>query len=317
MSYNQPGPYGGQQPQQPGPYGQQPGPYGQPQGQPGYGYPQQAPQGVPPQQQPYGYPQQQPNPYGQQPQYGAPQGPGGYVPHPPAPKKSKAPIVIGAVAVVAAIAVGAYFVIGGGGGNSDVAADTKGYKLTPAASVDDYKKSKDGDKSSMSNEDKKEAETYLGMKNPQEAGASYKSGSESDPLKGKMLSLSGLWGEIADPEKAIDGFFQKTKEDSKEGKEEDFTVELVGEPTEVTPSGFEGALMKCQNAKFKPASGGDSSTPMAKEFEVPMCVWADYSTLGAVNVIDVAQIMGAGQPVPQADVAALASKLYNTSRTKV
>ncbi|MFF1376636.1 hypothetical protein [Streptomyces sp. NPDC058308] len=33
MSYNQPGPYGGQQPQQPGPYGQQPqqpGPYGQP-----------------------------------------------------------------------------------------------------------------------------------------------------------------------------------------------------------------------------------------------------------------------------------------------
>lgn len=42
------------------PYGQPPQ---QPQGQPGYGYPQQAPQGVPPQQQQqqgYGYPQQQP-----------------------------------------------------------------------------------------------------------------------------------------------------------------------------------------------------------------------------------------------------------------
>ncbi|MDX2297709.1 MULTISPECIES: hypothetical protein [Streptomyces] len=316
MSYNQPGPYGGQQPQQPGPYGQQPGPYGQPPApQPGYGYPQQAPQGVPPQQ-PYGYPQQQPGPYGQQPPYGAPQGPGGYVPHPPAPKKSKTPLIIGAVAVVAAIAVGAYFLIGGGGGNASVADDTKGYKLTPAASVDDYKKSKDGDKSSMTDEDKKEAETYLGMKNPQEAGASYKSGSESEPLKGKMLNLSGLWGEIPDPEKAIDGFFQKTKEGAKE-EEEEFTVELVGEPTAVTPSGFEGALMKCQNAKFKPAAGGDSSAMMAKEFEVPMCVWADYSTLGAVNVIDVAQIMGAGQPVPQADVAALAAKLYNTSRTKV
>src|SRR5436190_1888155 len=51
MSYNQPGPYGGQQPQQPGPYGQQPqqpGPYGQqpPAPQPGYGYPQQAPDTV-------------------------------------------------------------------------------------------------------------------------------------------------------------------------------------------------------------------------------------------------------------------------------
>ncbi|MFC9247315.1 RDD family protein [Streptomyces sp. NPDC057136] len=56
------------------PYGQQPGqPPQQPQGQPGYGYPQQAPQGVP--QQGYGYPQQP----GQQPgqPYGAyPQQPG-------------------------------------------------------------------------------------------------------------------------------------------------------------------------------------------------------------------------------------------------
>ncbi|MGW0395562.1 hypothetical protein ACWDYJ_32755 [Streptomyces sp. NPDC003042] len=45
------------------PYGQQPQ---APQGQPGYGYPQQAPQGVPPQGG-YGYPQ------------GAPVGPGGYM----------------------------------------------------------------------------------------------------------------------------------------------------------------------------------------------------------------------------------------------
>ncbi|MFD5765574.1 hypothetical protein ACFWIN_07090 [Streptomyces sp. NPDC127049] len=315
MSYNQPGPYGGQQPQQPGPYGQQPGPYGQPQGQPGYGYPQQAPQGVPPQPG-YGYPQQ-PGPYGQQPQYGAPQGPGGYVPHPPAPKKSKTPLIVGAVAVVAAIAVGAYFLIGGGGGgNGDVAADTKGYKLTPPAAVDDYKKSKDGDSSPMDDKDKKEAETYLGMKNPQEASASYKSGSESEPLKGKMLSLSGLWGEVTDPEKAIDGFFQKMKEGAKE-EEEEFTVELVGDPTSVTPNDFKGALMKCQNAKFKPAATGDTAALMAKEFEVPMCVWADYSTVGAVNVIDMQQIMGAGQPLAQADVAALTAKLYNTSRTKV
>ncbi|MFD3329423.1 hypothetical protein ACFWW8_30095, partial [Streptomyces sp. NPDC058701] len=48
------------------PYGQQPQ---APQGQPGYGYPQQAPQGVPPQGG-YGYPQGAP--------VGYPAGPGGY-----------------------------------------------------------------------------------------------------------------------------------------------------------------------------------------------------------------------------------------------
>ncbi|MFC9234094.1 RDD family protein [Streptomyces decoyicus] len=83
MSFGDPNNPYGQQPQAPqGPYGQQPqapqGPYGQqppvpPQGQPGYGYPQQAPQqqgyGYPqqqvPQQQGYGYPQQAAAPYGQ------------------------------------------------------------------------------------------------------------------------------------------------------------------------------------------------------------------------------------------------------------
>lgn len=87
MSFGDPNnPYGQPQPPQ-GPYGQQPqapqGPYGQqppvpPQGQPGYGYPQQAPQQQPygypqqqvpqqqvPQQQAYGYPQQAAAPYGQ------------------------------------------------------------------------------------------------------------------------------------------------------------------------------------------------------------------------------------------------------------
>ncbi|WP_327369401.1 RDD family protein [Streptomyces sp. NBC_01217] len=55
------------------PYGQQPGQ--PPQGQPGYGYPQQPPQGVPPQQgQPgYGYPQQPGQAPQGQPGYGYPQ----------------------------------------------------------------------------------------------------------------------------------------------------------------------------------------------------------------------------------------------------
>ncbi|MFC7307401.1 RDD family protein [Streptomyces monticola] len=82
MSFGDPNNPYGQQPQQPQqpPQGSQQ-PYGypqQPQGQPGYGYPQQAPQGVPPQQG-YGYPQQQP----QQPGY--PQQQAGYPGYPQQP----------------------------------------------------------------------------------------------------------------------------------------------------------------------------------------------------------------------------------------
>ncbi|KOT39067.1 membrane protein, partial [Streptomyces caelestis] len=79
--------------------------------QPGYGYPQQAP---PPGQPGYGYPQQPGQPgvppqqpsYGQQPPYG--QAPYGMPPQPPAPGGGgkKAGIVIGAVAIVAALGVG-------------------------------------------------------------------------------------------------------------------------------------------------------------------------------------------------------------------
>lgn len=53
-----------------------------------------------------------------------------------------------------------------------------------------------------------------------------------------------------------------------------------------------------------------------KEFTAPICVWADYSTVGVVIGIDLGQAM-AGKGMPQDDVAALAAKLYNTSRTKI
>lgn len=130
MSFNQPppGPYG-QQPPQPGPYGQpqqppapQPG-YGYPQQggqvppQQGYGYPQQAGQAPP--QQGYGHPQQPAQPgYGQQAPYGGQQTPYGMIPQGPEESGGngkKVGLIIGAVAVVAAIGVGAYFVFGSGG----------------------------------------------------------------------------------------------------------------------------------------------------------------------------------------------------------
>jgi hypothetical protein len=325
MSYNQPGPYGGQ-PQQPGPYGgqpQQPGPYGQPQApQPGYGYPQQAPQGVP--QQGYGYPQQQqqpgqwgqpqqPGPYGQQPQYG--QQPGAYPPPPPAQGGGKKTgLIIGAVAVVAALGVGAYFIFGGSG-NGAVADDTKGYKVAPAAAIDDYKK-QGADKTAPMDDEQKKKAAAMGITNPSMVAAEYKSGDSSDPLKAKNMSLNGMWGEVADPEKAIDTGFANYKDDKGNDLGPDLKIEPVGEPVEKTPSGFEGALMKCQEIKFINSKGDGTPQNGPKEFMIPTCMWADYSTVGVVNAMDLSVMMTGGKGQSLDDVAALTAKHYKASRAK-
>ncbi|MFI8965670.1 hypothetical protein ACIGO8_26575 [Streptomyces sp. NPDC053493] len=330
MSYNQPGPYGGQPNPygQPGPYGQpqQPGPYGQPQApQPGYGYPQ-APQGVPQQQPgPYGYPQQppQPGPYGQPPQqppYGAPQGPGGYVPHPPAPKKSKAGLVIGAVVLVAALGAGAYFVFGDGGGlgggNSAVGDDTKGYKLAAPENVGEYAKVPNPNEKNgqLTSEQKARAEA-IGVKNAGQAGRQYKN--NPDTLKGKQLTFTGLYGEIADPDQAIDNYLDGIGKNP-EAKQLGVKYELVGSAETMEPAGFKGALMKCQKIRMtneKPSSSGSSAlTP--KSMEATTCIWADYSTLGATNLLDLSTLMTGGAALPSSEVADLTAKLYNTARTK-
>ncbi|MEU9064446.1 hypothetical protein AB0D13_37840 [Streptomyces sp. NPDC048430] len=337
MSYNQPGPYGGQPPQgQPGPYGQQPGPYGQqpgpyggpppqgpPHGQPGYGYPQQAPQGVPPQQQPpqgYGYPQgQQPGPYGQQPPappYGGQQAYPGMPPQPGAPKKKTGLIIGAAVVALAVVAGGVYFLTSGGSSNSDVADSTKGYKITPAASVDTYKQdtSKATPSKPLTGKDKAEAEA-MGIKNPNQVSAQYVSGDEKNPLTMKSLIFTGYWGEVSDPATVIDSAFKNAELEM--AKDEDSeNVSLVGSPEAVTPEGFEGALMKCQSLKAinEDADGSVENGP--KEIVTPVCVWTDYSTVGIVVGVDVGAMM-TNKAMPQTDVAALAAKLYKTSRTKV
>lgn len=334
MSYNQPGPYGGQPPQgQPGPYGQQPGPYGgqppqgPPQGQPGYGYPQQAPQGVPPQQQPpqpgYGYPQaQQPGPYGQQPPtppYGGQPAYGQQPGFPPAapPKKKTGLIVGGVIVALAVIGGGVYFLTSGGASNSDVADSTKGYKLTPTATLEGYKKGSGTGASDtngpLTGSEKSKIEA-AGVKNPNGAGAEYQGGSEKD-LSLKMISLSGYWGEVSDPASVINKSFDQAKLDMTKGDSKS-KAELVGSPKDVTPAGFKGALMRCQNVKTN-IEGGDGSLENGPEsLEAPICIWADYSTVGIVVGIDMGLAMK-NQAMSQDDVAAVAAKLYNTSRTKI
>ncbi|MEV0253021.1 hypothetical protein AB0H82_01920 [Streptomyces sp. NPDC050732] len=346
MSYDQPGPYGGQPPQQPGPYGQppqQPGPYGQPPqaAQPGYGYPQQAP---PPQPQPgYGYPQQAP--YGQQPHapYGQqPHAPYGQVPPPPpgGGGKKKTGLVIAAVAVVAAAAVGGYFVFAGGddddkggknGGSSSVAGgggeggikDDGPHKLTtPAMVLGEFKKSDDSGSGGggMSSSDIEDAEKF-GVKNAKDVSGNYQSGDESNPLAVKALNFGGVYGDIEDPEKVVDALFGEMKKNAVDGgTDEDVT--LVGEPKEFKPAGLDGAVLKCQEMKVDLGGGagtaGSSSGPSSgpSEMSAGTCVWGDHSTVGFLVNVDAADAL-AGKAADLDAAAATTAKFRGEVRVKI
>ncbi|MDX3224225.1 hypothetical protein [Streptomyces sp. ME19-01-6] len=312
MSYNQPGPYG-QQPQQPGPYGQ-----GGAAGQPGYGYPQQGgggygqpnpygqPQQPPQPQAGYGYPQQPPaDPYGQQPYgqqpYGQPGVPGPYQPTPPPSggNKKGLAIAIGAVVVVAAV-VGGFLLFnnkdddkggsggnGGGGGKNVVADEGKRYKLTtPETVATEYTKDPSSGGDEMSESDAKDFEEF-GVTNAKPVSGKYKSG---EGVSQKQLQLNGVWGEVKDPEAVVDGAFAKISQEAEKDSSVGGggTAKLEGSPQQVTPAGLDDAVMKCQNVKF---SGVTSST---KSFTIPLCMWADHSTVGYVVVSDVSSALSGG-----------------------
>ncbi|MCX5378359.1 hypothetical protein [Streptomyces sp. NBC_00091] len=316
MSYNQPGPYG-QQPQQPGPYGQQPpqapNPYGQQPQQPGYGYPQQAP---PPPGPPQGYPQQggyQQPPQPPQPAYGYQQPqtpPYGGMPAQQPPKKSKAGPIIAVVLVVAVIAAGGWWFLGGGSGGS-VSDATKGYKLVAPESVGEFLKNPKYQEQPMSDKDKQEAEA-AGIKNPAQVGMSYSSGDPKNALTAKGLNFSGVYGELADPEKTVDSYFAMAKLNAAK-KNEKMTVELIGSPKEITPAGFKGAVLKCQDIKF---TSNDPAYKGPKEYTLPVCIWGDYSTVAVVTASDAVSILAGKPGYTLEQNADFAAKLYNTARVK-
>ncbi|APY88338.1 hypothetical protein DCW30_04875 [Streptomyces alfalfae] len=316
MSHNQPGPYGPPpqqpgpygRPQQPGPYGQppqQPGPYGQPPQapQPGYGYPQQAP----PAQPGYGYPQQQAG-------YGYLQQQAGYGQVPPPPPVGggggkKAGIVIGTVAVVAAIGVGAYLVLGGGdsGGGSSSVADDGPHKLTvPATLLGDYEKQDDQSGDGFNSSDIAAAEK-AGVKDPKDVNAAYETGDDSNPLAQKAIQYMGVYGEIDDPEKVVDGMFAKIKKDSEKSSTE--TGSLVGP---VKDFSTDDAVLKCQESVIKNENAG-SGAP--KEVRMPVCMWGDHSTVAVVVPVEVADAL-AGK-VSLDDASATALKVREEVRVKL
>ncbi|MFB7759742.1 hypothetical protein [Streptomyces xiamenensis] len=312
MSQYQPGPYGQQPPQgqpgQPGPYGAPPppgppggapNPYAQggapgaPSG-PGYGYPQQQPgqPGPPPppgaypgqpgqpQGAPYGQPQA-PGPYGQQPPQGPPgqypgQPPYGQAPPPPSGggNGKKAGIIVGALAVVAALAVGGVVLLGGDDEKSETLV---GYSLSFPELSGEFVQIESQESSGMTEEEL--AQFGLGP-DAQGASANYLAGADPtqlesmDPTELSNTVLTsmvgvGLWGEIENPEATVDALLAYAAEEATNSED----GELVGSPEKVTPSGLNGATMKCQYAEVEDAFIGET-------VQVPVCVWADNSTMG-------------------------------------
>ncbi|MEU1813806.1 hypothetical protein ABZ543_01240 [Streptomyces roseifaciens] len=269
MSYNQPGPYGQQPPQQPGPYAQ-----GAPAGQPGYGYPPPPPPPGTPYgaQQPYGAPQQ-PAPYGQQPQPGYP----GQYPPPVPPQgggKGKAiGITIGAVAVVGALIAGAMYFMGGDG-------EVKPYTIVMPDKLLDGKYTK----SSVSSPGSKQTDTkdLTDDKSAKEFGISNGtgvSGTYASPEK-MSLSLTGVYGELSDPSKTVNAMIAKMEENQKknDGAMQGYKIETITPWTEFSPSGFDGAVMKCRLQKATFTAGTLSSSS-----ESASCIWSDSSAMGLVR----------------------------------
>ncbi|AZM53235.1 hypothetical protein DMA15_12055 [Streptomyces sp. WAC 01529] len=351
MSYQQPGPYGGQQPQQPGPYGQPPQAP-----QPGYGYPQQAPQ------QPGGYSQpQQPGPYGQVPPqapYGqAPYGqapgqaPYGQVPPPPpGGGKNRTGLVIAAVAVVAAAAVGGYFVFAGGdddkgggknsgssnaaggGGDESGLKDDGPHKLTtPETVLTDYKKDP-GRSGGMNSTDLDEVEA-AGVKNPKDVRAQYQSGSKDNPLAMKVVTFGGVYGDIEDPEGVVDHMFTNAEKEAEDGTTgangSGQKVTLVGSPKKFTPSELDGAVLKCQEMKVSlggaagstagsttGSTAGSSGPSGPSEMSAATCIWGDHSTSGYVVVTDMASALS-GQAADLDEAATTTAKFRGEVRVKL
>ncbi|KNB49522.1 hypothetical protein [Streptomyces caatingaensis] len=316
MSSDQPNPYGG--PGQPNPYG----PDGRG-GGPGYGYPGQQP---PPQPNPYGGPPQPQQPYGapqqpQQPPYGPPPGmpPGGGYPPPPIPpqpgrKRGKAiALTVGTAVVIGAVLGGVFYFKDGGG--SSVPDDGKRYKLTaPDTVLGDFKKDADSsdDDDDFGPKDKAEAEE-MGIADAETTGADYASG---DGLGKKQLMFKGVWGKIDNPEKTLNNLFatirkQADKESAKKGG--DSKAELEGSPRKVSPQGLDDAVMKCQLVKTSETAG---SSGKSIEVKMPVCAWADHSTVALVMSVDVASIFNKGSANAD-ETAALATRLRKEIRVEV
>ena len=265
--YGQPGGFGQPgQPAQQGPGGQVPGGAAYPPPGPGA---QQGPAA------PYGAPPAQP-PAGQQPEQPGPGQGGG----------SRRGLVIGAaVVVLAAVAAGAFFLFGDGDEDGDqdsaggpAVGEGGSYTLVLPETSGDFALVNPAESTTDLDP---EALGRLGLSEANATRGSYVSGlspEEANALSGPQdlgdrtlveMEAEGLWGSVDDPSAALNAAFAFAADELSQGQDQ---VTLQGEPQDVRPEGLpEDAVMKCQMGTVR---------VQGSEVSVPVCAWADHSTMG-------------------------------------
>ncbi|PKV90135.1 hypothetical protein [Streptomyces sp. TLI_146] len=141
----------------------------------------------------------------------------------------------------------------------------------------------------------------LGIANPVPVSVAYKSASTASK---QTAQLTGAWGTISDPEKAVDRHFAKSARDN--AATPNGGAALVGSPQTMHPSGLGDAVMKCQNLRVKLGSGHTVTSPV--------CAWADHSTFGVVMVFDPASLRNGGTGVSLGENADTAARIRNDAR---
>ncbi|MFH8785110.1 hypothetical protein [Streptomyces roseoverticillatus] len=205
--------------------------------------------------------------------YARPGGPNGYgaaVWPPPVPDRRGAGsgrvvagVVIGSLILVCTL-LGGFLLLTGGGSK---AAGGARYRLTAPERVAGFRM--DSPVGRTFRTDHLERLRSLGVRDAGSVTAGYSS------ARGKLM-FSGIWGEVRDPERAVDGMFEAMAEDARrEPVRRGAREEVMGSPERVS---VDGAVMKCQPVSFTPAEG-EPGTPLT----LPYCVWADHSTLGVVG----------------------------------
>jgi hypothetical protein len=191
--------------------------------------------------------------------------------------------------VVALVAVGAgvFLVTNKSDSGGSLKNDGKKYKLvTPGTVLGSYTKDSNTSGDGFDDSDIAKMKT-LGASNLTKISATYRNGSG---LTAKELEFSGAYGTISDPKKLLDGMFAELAKQAKEGGSDDSGTksELVGSPQMVSPAGLDDGLMECQTAKTTEKSSG-------KSIEFPLCLWADYTTVGSVLSVDMSMVATGGK----------------------
>lgn len=208
-------------------------------------------------------------------------------PQPPAPQWQprqqsggggrKAGLVVLIVVVLAGLGVGGYFLKDKLGGNDDDGTYSYGYQLTLPTTTGDFRIA--GPAKPVTDFDRDRL-NQVGLSDPKGTSATYYAGispaeaanldpSQLGSREVTTMGVFGAWGEVADPEKAVDALFQYGVEQAHGTNGIDLT--LVGEPEPEQPHGIEDATMKCQYAEVT-------------GIRVAICVWADDHTIGFVTL---------------------------------